>query len=63
MDWLLLFKALCLVMVIEGIPLFLAPGRVREAASIVSRMDDRTLRLLGFFAMFTGAGILTLLSG
>lgn len=63
MDWLLLFKALCLVMVIEGIPLFLTPGQVREAASMVLHMDDRTLRLIGLIAMFTGAGILTLLSG
>jgi len=42
MDLGLLIKALCLVLVIEGIPLFLAPNRAREAALQVARMPGRT---------------------
>lgn len=61
MDWLLLGSALCLVLVIEGIALFLAPQRLREAAALLARLDDRSLRVIGLIAMLTGAGLLMLL--
>ncbi|AJD49558.1 hypothetical protein A167_03276 [Alcanivorax sp. S71-1-4] len=61
MDWTLLLSALCLVLVLEGIALFLSPRHLREAAAMLSRMDDRTLRALGFLAMAAGAGLLILL--
>ena len=63
MDWLLLAKALCLVMVIEGIPLFLAPQRAREAAQMVSQMSSRALRMIGLAAMLSGVLLLSMLSG
>ena len=62
MDWALLAKALCLVLVIEGIPLFLAPHRMRETAATVARMSDSVLRTTGLVAMVSGAGLLVLLS-
>ena len=58
MDFDLLIKALCLVMVIEGIPLFLAPERARAAALQVARMPGRALRILGLVLMVLGAGLL-----
>ena len=61
MDLGLLIKALCLVLVIEGIPLFLAPNRAREAALHVARMPGRTLRILGLVLMILGAGLLLLM--
>jgi len=61
MDFSLLIKALCLVLVIEGIPLFLAPNRAREAASQVARMPGRSLRILGLVLMVLGAGLLLLM--
>jgi len=61
MDWLLLVKALCLMCVIEGIPLFLSPARVREAAALVQKMNDSMLRALGLAAMLAGSGLLLLL--
>ncbi|MCG8392354.1 MAG: DUF2065 domain-containing protein [Pseudomonadales bacterium] len=61
MDFSLLIKALCLVLVIEGIPLFLAPNRAREAALQVSRMPGRSLRTLGLVLMVVGAGLLLLM--
>lgn len=61
MDLGLLIKALCLVLVIEGIPLFLAPNRAREAALQVARMPGRTLRILGLALMVLGAGLLLLM--
>lgn len=60
MDWSLLFKALCLVLVIEGILLFAAPSRLREASQLLARLDDRTLRLIGLVAMLAGAGLISL---
>lgn len=61
MDLGLLIKALCLVLVIEGIPLFLAPNHAREAALQVARMPGRTLRILGLVLMILGAGLLLLM--
>ncbi len=61
MDWLLIIKALCLVFVIEGIPLFLSPTRVREAAALVQKMTDSVLRTVGLAAMLAGSGLLLLL--
>ncbi|WP_281502123.1 DUF2065 domain-containing protein [Alcanivorax sp. S6407] len=58
MDFSLLIKALCLVLVIEGIPLFLAPERARAAALQVAGMPGRTLRILGLVLMLLGAGLL-----
>ncbi|MGI9573171.1 DUF2065 domain-containing protein [Alloalcanivorax xenomutans] len=61
MDWILLIKALCLVLVIEGLPLALAPERMRRAALELARLDGRILRFCGLVAMAVGAGILLLL--
>ena len=38
-DWILLGKALCLVLVIEGLVLALAPQRLRAAAALVLQLD------------------------
>ena len=61
MDWLLLFKALCLVLVIEGIVLFAAPRRLRDVAQHLARLDDRTLRMAGFAVMLVGAALISLI--
>lgn len=61
MDFSLLLKALCLVLVIEGIPLFLAPHRAREAALQVARMPGPTLRILGLVLMIVGASLLVVM--
>ena len=62
MDWGLLLKALCLVAVIEGMTLTLAPRRLREVVAMLARLDDRTLRTLGSVAMIAGAFFLWLLT-
>lgn len=61
MDWTLLLKALCLVLVLEGLALCLSPRHLREAALLLARLDDRVLRTLGLVAMIVGAGLLILL--
>lgn len=54
-------SALCLVLVIEGIIPFLAPGRWRGMAAYLAEVDDRTIRAIGFASMVCGAGLLYLI--
>ena len=42
-----LLSALCLVAVLEGLFLFVAPGGWKRAAEQLESMDDRQLRILG----------------
>lgn len=56
--WLDLAKAFCLVLVIEGIMPFLAPARWRNLAMLLSQVDDRTMRVVGFISMAIGAVLL-----
>lgn len=60
-DWGVLLKALCLVAVIEGSTLALMPHRVRDAATLMARLDDRSLRSIGIAAMLAGALFLWLM--
>ncbi len=60
--WLDLAKALCLVLIIEGIMPFLAPARWRNLVSMMAEIDDRTMRIIGFVSMMLGAGLLFLLN-
>ena len=62
MDWTLLLKALCLVLVVEGIPLFLAPQRMRAAAAMLLQMNDRSLRIIGLCSMLLGALLIYILA-
>ncbi|MAT51994.1 MAG: DUF2065 domain-containing protein [Porticoccaceae bacterium] len=59
--WLDLAKALCLVLIIEGIMPFIAPTRWRNLAQLMAQIDDRTMRIIGFTSMAIGAGLLFLL--
>ena len=53
-----LWSALCLVAVIEGLFLFVAPGAWRRAAEQLRALDDRQLRVFG--GVVLGAGIAAL---
>lgn len=59
--WYDLAKALCLVLVIEGIIPFLAPARWRNLVQLLAQVDDRTLRIVGLVSMALGVGLLYLL--
>ena len=54
-----LLSALCLVAVLEGLFLFVAPGGWKRAAEQLQSMDDRQLRILGGIVL--GAGLIALL--
>lgn len=49
-----LWAALALVLVIEGILPFLAPGQWREALRQLSELEDRQVRWFGLGLMLTG---------
>lgn len=54
-----LLSALCLVAVLEGLFLFVAPGGWKRAAEQLQSMEDRQLRILGGIVL--GAGLIALL--
>ena len=54
MKWDDLLAALALVMVIEGIVPFVSPQSLRRMLEMVTRIDDRALRLTGLASMVCG---------
>lgn len=40
---------------------FIAPGRWRQLAVKLAEVDDRTMRIIGFVSMLTGAVLLFLI--
>ncbi len=59
--WQSLATALCLVLVIEGLMPFLAPGAWKRMLGAVSLMGDRQLRIAGLLCMLTGTACLYLI--
>ena len=58
-----LWVALCLVAVIEGLVLFVAPGGWKRAAAEVLRMPDRQVRTIGGVVLAAGLVALLLVRG
>ena len=56
--WQDLLAALALVLVIEGMVPFLNPKSLRRMLEMVSQVDDRTLRIMGFVSMLFGVVML-----
>jgi len=56
--WTDLFSALALVLVIEGIMPFISPNSWRETMLQASRLEDKTLRIIGFVSMLVGVILL-----
>jgi uncharacterized protein YjeT (DUF2065 family) len=59
--WNDLLRALCLVMVIEGLWPLLAPDRWREMLNRIAAVDSRHLRVAGAVAVSSGLLLLHLL--
>ena len=53
-----LWAALCLVLVLEGLLLFAAPGAWKRAVAQLLEQGDRSLRIAG--AIMVGLGLLAL---
>lgn len=62
MDWKLILLAGCLMLLCEGIPLFIAPKKVRASAATLLQLDDLTLRLIGLVAMLVGVGLMVVIN-
>lgn len=56
--WHDLVVALALVLVIEGIMPFLNPNSLRNLLSVISKMDDRSIRIGGLTSMIVGVALL-----
>ena len=60
--WHELAVAFCLMLVIEGIIPFLAPGRWRSILMLLDQIDDRVMRLIGLASMLTGMTLLLIIN-
>lgn len=49
-----IFSVLGLVLVIEGLPYFVFPARVKEWALMIQEIPERGLRIMGFISMMGG---------
>lgn len=58
MNWEDFGRALALVLVIEGLLPFAAPGRWRELMLRMTTLDDRELRVIGLGSMILGSATL-----
>lgn len=61
LDWHSLGAAIALMFIFEGIMPFLIPSRLRGMALMILKMNDRTIRGMGFLSMMAGLIILSLL--
>lgn len=55
------FSALALVLVLEGLMPFSSPQRWKQLLRRILDQDDRHLRIIGFFSMFVGVILLTII--
>jgi len=60
--WEYIGKALCLVLIIEGMIPFLYPKRWRNLVVSLAATSDQQLRIVGLISMLVGMGILVLIS-
>lgn len=60
-DWMDLFRALALVLVIEGLLPFVSPRIMRRTMESTVQLDNRTLRITGFISMLAGIILLYLI--
>ena len=52
--WSLIFAALGIAMVVEGLPYFISPAGTRRYVRQLAKLDNPALRLLGFLMMVAG---------
>ncbi len=57
------FCVIGMVMIVEGLPYFIAPHRMREMVTVILQMPEATLRRFGFFLMAAGLAVVYLAMG
>ena len=55
-------KAICLMLIIEGILPFLYPNRWRQLVATLAVTDDAKLRYMGLISMSIGLGLLFIIN-
>jgi len=58
----LLLCLLGLVLIVEGLPYFAFPGKMKKLVSTIQKIPDSNLRVMGFFAIIVGLLIAYLFS-
>ena len=53
-------SVLGMVMIVEGLPYFSAPSRIKVLVQKMVELPDSTLRLIGFLLMLAGLGLIYL---
>jgi len=61
MAWQDLFTAVALVLVLEGVILFMSPDTLRKTYQRRVEMEDQTIRMSGLVSMIAGVLLLTLI--
>jgi uncharacterized protein YjeT (DUF2065 family) len=59
-DWVDLFSALALYLVLEGLLPFVSPASWRRGLAVIAQMSDSQLRLFGFITIVVGLTLLLL---
>jgi uncharacterized protein YjeT (DUF2065 family) len=60
--WESLLKAVCLLLIIEGVIPFLYPAKWRSLVDKLATIDDRQLRIMGLVSMLLGVALLYLIN-
>ncbi len=55
-----ILTVLGVILILEGVPYFGSPGRVKQWALALQDMPERTLRVMGLISMLAGLAILFL---
>ncbi len=61
MSWKLLFMALGLMLVLEGVLPFLSPDRWRQFVQSLAQQTDKSIRITGFVCMLVGMAIVVVI--
>ena len=48
------FCVMGMVMIVEGLPYFISPHKMRQMVTMILQMPEGTLRRFGFFMMLAG---------
>lgn len=54
------FCVMGMVMIVEGLPYFIAPHKMREMVMMILQMPENALRRFGFFMMLAGLAVVYL---
>lgn len=54
------FCVMGMVMIVEGLPYFISPSKMREMVMMIVQMPEGALRRFGFFMMLAGLGVVYL---